>query len=53
MPEVSSSETADEVVDAETAHGLVIGTKRCGRGGSQDEPPPANDLTVFVDGENS
>jgi hypothetical protein len=50
---VSRSETADEEVDAETTHGLVIGTKRCGRGGSHDEPPPANDLTVLVDGEYS
>jgi hypothetical protein len=50
---VSRSETADEEVDAETTHGLVTGTMRCGRGGSHDEPPPANDLTVLVDGEYS
>jgi hypothetical protein len=50
---VSSGGTADGEVDAETAHGLqvVIGATRCGRVVSHDEPPPAHDLTVHVDGE--
>jgi hypothetical protein len=51
LPEVSSGETADEAVDAETAHGLVVETKRGGRVASHDEPQLAHDWTVLVDGE--
>jgi hypothetical protein len=48
---MSSGETADEAVDAETAHGLVAETKAGVGVASHDETPPAHDLTVLVDGE--
>ncbi len=50
---MSGSEAADEAVNAETAHGLVAGAEAGGGVAAHDEPPPAHDLAVLVNGEHS
>jgi hypothetical protein len=53
LTEVGRGEAADETVNAETAHGLVAETET-GRGvTAHDQPPPAHDLSVLVDGEHA
>jgi hypothetical protein len=50
---VGCGEAADEAVDAEAAHGLVAEAE-AGRGvTAHDEPPPAHDLTMLVDGKHA
>jgi hypothetical protein len=53
LSEVGGGKAAHEAVDAEATHSLVAEAEAGVRVASHDETPPADDLAVLVDGEDT